>query len=387
MREPFLLILSTSGGAGHHRAAEALLDAARRSPTPIRAAHYDCLDFTSKSFKRFYSESYLAMVNSIPEVWGYLYSQAERKPYTKKGLLRVFDHFNYSRYLRSLRAMAPDVILCTHFLPYISLAERDLPKEGIRAPFVAATTDFDVHQLWVSGKVRRYYVHDEESAWQLASKGVDQTIIGVTGIPVDPGFAVRVDKHSARQHLSMPTDRFTVMILSGGFGVGHVQEIANGVVDLLGSYQTQTFNLMVVCGKNEALRKDLEKKTFPRNIYKNIMGYVSNVHELMDAADVLISKSGGLTSAEAMAKGLPMIIVDPIPGQETRNADMIVERGAGVLAHDYHNLVFKLRKAIADPKHLEMMRERTASLAHPRAADTILTDIFRHYLQPPSPHN
>jgi processive 1,2-diacylglycerol beta-glucosyltransferase len=387
MREPFILILSTSGGAGHHRAAEALLEATHRSPTPIRAAHHDCLDFTSKSFKRLYAESYLAMVNTIPEVWGYLYSQSEKKPYTKKGLLRIFDHFNYSRYLKTLRDMAPDIVLCTHFLPYISLAERDLPKEGIRAPFVAATTDFDVHQLWVNDCVQRYFVHDAETAWQLASKGIDQAIIGVTGIPVGSGFAGRVDKQTARQHLAMPKDRFTVMVLSGGFGVGHVQDITEGVVSLLGSFPSRAFNLIVICGRNEVLQKDLEKRTFPGNIHKSIMGYVSNVHELMDAADILVSKSGGLTSAEAMAKGLPMIIVDPIPGQETRNADMIVERGAGVLAHDYHNLVFKLRETINDPKRLEMMRERTSALAHPRAAETILNDILHRYLRPSSPHN
>ncbi len=382
MRKPFLLILSTSGGAGHHRAAEALLQAAQRSPFPLRAAHYDCLDFTSKTFKRLYSGSYLAMVNKIPELWGYFYSHSEKKSYSKKGLLRIFDHFNYNRYLRALRTLGPDLVLCTHFLPYVSLSERELLKEGFRAPFVAATTDFDVHQLWVDETVQRYYVHDEETRWQLQSKGVDPGIISVTGIPVDPGFSGRTEKGIARRQLKMPTDRFTVLVLSGGFGVGRVQDISNSVVNLLGSFPSQLFNLVIVCGRNDVLQRDLEKRTFPYNIHTSILGYVSNVHELMDAANVLVSKSGGLTSAEAMAKGLPMIIVDPIPGQEMRNASIIIERGAAVLAHDYHNLVFKLRQTIEDPGFLAAMRERTSTLAKPRAADDVISDIVQRFLRP-----
>lgn len=382
MHKPSLLILSTSGGAGHHRAAQALLEAAQNSPVPLRAEHYDCLDFTSKAFKRLYGGSYLAMVNSIPEIWGYLYSQAEKKSYSKKGLLRIFDHFNYSRYLKALLSIDPDLILCTHFLPYVALSERDLLKEGLRAPFVAATTDFDVHQLWIDRLVKRYYVHDAETAWQLGSKGIDPAIIGVTGIPVSAGFTQRGEKSVARRRVGMPADRFTVMVLSGGFGVGRVQEITNGVVDLLGTFTSQAFNLIVVCGRNELLRRDLGNKTLPHNVHASILGYVSNVHELMDASDVLVSKSGGLTSSEAMAKGLPMIIVDPIPGQEMRNAIMIVERGAGVLAQDYHNLVFKLRQSIEDPGRLATMRERTLALAKPHAAETIIDDVFRRYLRP-----
>ena len=382
MHKPSLLILSTSGGAGHHRAAEALLEAARNSPIPLRAAHYDCLDFTSKAFKRLYGGSYLAMVNSTPEIWGYFYSHTEKKPYSKKGLLRIFDHFNYNRYLKALRSLDPDLILCTHFLPYVSLSERDLVKEALRAPFVAATTDFDVHQLWIDKLVRRYFVHDAETAWQLASKGIDPAIIGVTGIPVSAGFSQRSEKSAARGLVELPTNRFTVMILSGGFGVGRVQEITGGVVDLLGTFTSQAFNLIAVCGRNEVLRNDLENRTLPPNIHAIVLGYVSNVHELMDAADVLVSKSGGLTSSEAMAKGLPMIIVDPIPGQEMRNANMIVERGAGVLAHDYHNLVFKLRQTIEDPGHLAFMRERALALSKPHAAETIIQDVVHRYLRP-----
>jgi processive 1,2-diacylglycerol beta-glucosyltransferase len=120
----------------------------------------------------------------------------------------------------------------------------------------------------------------------------------------------------------------------------------------------------------------LEKKKFPHNIEVQIFGYVTNVHELMDASDVLISKAGGLTSAEAMSKHLPMIIVDPIPGQETRNADMIVEHGAGFLALDLSNVRYKLRRVIENPDLLRQARRGTFQLAKPHAARDIVRDVF-----------
>jgi processive 1,2-diacylglycerol beta-glucosyltransferase len=122
MKRLSLLILSASGGAGHIRAAEALHRTARQSNLPLTTEHYDCLDFTSKSFKRLYADTYLHLVNRTPELWGYLYQKAESKPYRKKGLLELFDHFNYKRYLQFLSRFRPDAIVCTHFLPYISVS-------------------------------------------------------------------------------------------------------------------------------------------------------------------------------------------------------------------------------------------------------------------------
>ncbi len=375
MKNPFILILSTSGGAGHMRAADALLQAARCSGLPVRAEHYNCLDFTSKAFKRFYSQSYLSMVNHMPQFWGYLYSQSERQPYTKKGLLAVFDHFNYQRYIQYLTGLKPDAILCTHFLPYISISER-ARRSQITAPFFAATTDFDIHQLWVDAIVSHYYVFQEESAWQLAAKGIPRERISVKGIPVGQEFTKTTEHRLARQQLEIPTNRFTVMLLSGGFGVGRVKEIAQSISHVLESYSRQAFNLLVVCGRNEALRSELVQTGFPPNVHASVFGFVNTIHELMDAADILISKSGGLTSAEAMAKHLPMIIVDPIPGQESRNASMIVERGAGLLALDYHNLEFKLKKVIEDPSLLHDLKDAAEALSKPRAAAEIIHDVY-----------
>lgn len=370
-----LLILSATGGAGHTRAAEALEETAQSLDLPIQANHYDCLDFTTKGFKRLYSESYLAMVNKAPELWGYLYSRSEMKPYEKKGLLKLFDALNYKNYLKFLLDEKPDALICTHFLPYISISGA-LRKAGITASVFAATTDFDVHQYWIDSVVKRYYVHTEESAWQLRSKGVTADRIDVKGIPIKKEFASREERSAVRRRLSLYPDRLTILMVWGGFGVGKAEEMAKEVIGMLEIFPEQRFTLLVVCGRNEKLRRRLSEQSPLPHVDTHLFGYVENVHELMSASDVLISKAGGLTSAESMALGIPMIIVDPIPGQETRNAEMIVECRAGWKAMNIANLGYKVKRIVEKPELLEEARAATSFLARPTAARDILSDVY-----------
>jgi processive 1,2-diacylglycerol beta-glucosyltransferase len=377
MKQFKILILAASGGAGHLRAAEALHCTAQGMNLPMKTEHYDCLDFTSRAFKKLYGGTYLRLVNSTPELWGYFYQKAESKPYQKKGLIGLFDQFNYSRYLRFLASAKPDAIVCTHFLPYISISNV-IRQRGIETPVFAVTTDFDVHQYWVDPIVYRYYVYHEESSWQLQAKGIPSKSISVTGIPVMPEFLPRTPKREMRRLLKLDETAFTVLVLSGGFGVGRVQKIVDAVTQTVAAFPGRRFNILVVCGKNEAVRTSLQRKSYPPNVKAVIYGFVTNVHELMGASDVAVTKSGGLTSSESLVKGLPMIIVDPIPGQEARNADLIIEHGAGWKAVNMANLAFKLTNVLKSPSLLAQAREAAKQIARPMAARDILTNVYKH---------
>jgi processive 1,2-diacylglycerol beta-glucosyltransferase len=316
-------------------------------------------------------------VNRTPELWGYFYQKAESKPYQKNGLIGLFDQFNYGRYLRFLASAKPDAIVCTHFLPYISISNV-IRQRGIETPVFAVTTDFDVHQYWVDPIVYRYYVYHEESSWQLQAKGIPSKSISVTGIPVMPEFLPRTSKRQMRRLLKLDETAFTVLVLSGGFGVGRVQEIVDAVAQTLAIFPGRRFNILVVCGRNEDVRTLLQRKAYPPNVKAVIYGFVTNVHELMGASDVAVTKSGGLTSSESLVKGLPMIIVDPIPGQEARNADLIIEHGAGWKAVNMANLAYKLTNVLKSPTLLARAREAARQIARPAAARDILTDVYRH---------
>lgn len=374
MKPRSILILAATGGAGHLRAASAL-EQAGSAIDGISCTNRDCLDFTSRAFKHLYAHSYLAVINHAPELWGYLYSQAQGKPYRKKGLLKLFDDVNYRRYLKFLKDEQPDAIVCTHFLPYLSISKR-LRSEGVTAPVVAVTTDFDAHQYWVDDIVDRYYVHTDESAWQLAARGVPRERIRVLGIPVMPAFSRREDPSAVRKRLGLAPGRLTLLMVWGGFGVGKPESMVHEVVNALTMFPGTTCTLVAVCGRNEALRRDLERLKMPGSVELRVTGFVDNIHEWMNACDLLISKAGGLTSAEAMAMGIPMLIVDSIPGQETRNAEIIVEQGAGWKALDAANIGYKIKRIIEEPELLTRARAATARLARPNAARDILLDVL-----------
>ena len=375
MSKPFVLVLSSSGGAGHLRAGEALKQAAGALEGQLVCQHHDCLNFTTPLFKKLYGGTYLQMVNRAPELWGYLYSISESQSLRKKFLLKVFDHFTYHRYLRALRSFRPDALLCTHFLPYRAVSE-SLRRSGIKAPVFVATTDCDVHNYWIDPIVDRYYVYHEESAWQLSAKGVNSTKIRVLGIPIAPEFERRIPTKTARGELGVARDQFTLLIMSGGFGVGSIEDLVKHTCAVLASWRDQPMTVLVVCGKNHRARSHLESFAFPRNVDARIFGFVDNIHLLMAASDLLVSKAGGLTSAEAMASGLPMIMVNPIPGQEMRNADLIVEHQAGWKALNLSHFQYKLSSVLQEPGLLRRARRSTGLLAKPGAAKKILSDVL-----------
>jgi processive 1,2-diacylglycerol beta-glucosyltransferase len=375
VKQPYFLILSASGGAGHLRAASALAQAASAFDQPLKIRNEDCLDFTTKAFKKLYSESYLSLVNKAPELWGYLYSKAEAKPYSKKGLLQIFDDINYKSYLKFLKEEQPDAIICTHFLPFISLSTK-MRREGVTAPVFAVTTDFDAHQYWVDPVVGRYYVHSDESAWQLRSKGASADRIRVMGIPILPQFGSKKPTVEVRRHLGLPEDRLTILMVWGGFGVGKAEEMVQEVTAMLQIFSDQSFTLIAVCGKNEKLFNRLTASQTPPNVVTRILGFVDNLHEFMNASDLLISKAGGLTSAEAMSMGIPMLVVDPIPGQESRNAEMIVEHRAGWKALDIANIGYKIKRIVEEPRLLPEAQRATVELARPTAAGDIVKDVY-----------
>ena len=347
-RPPRIAVVACTGGAGHLRAGQALVETARSLDVPVEIEFWDVLSFTAPWFRRMYADTYLHMINRTPELWGYLYERTERHPHENSPLIRAFDRVNYDRYWRALKHFQPDVLLCTHFLAYLSIAQR-LRRWEMRPRVHAATTDFDVHRLWIHDVVDRYYVFHQESRWQLTSKGVDENRICVTGIPVHPPFTRRVAPESVRARLGLGERRTTILVVAGGFGVGRVHEIASTVASTLGRLQPRRYNLVVVCGRNEEALRRVRSAPPPPNVALHPVGFVDNMHDWMDAADLLVSKSGGLTSAEALAKGLPLVVIDPIPGQESRNADLMVEQGAAWKAIDLSHLAYKLTHILTTP--------------------------------------
>lgn len=373
-----LLILSTTAGAGHVRAADALKRTAEQLFASVEVEHRDILELTSPLFRNIYSQVNNTIAGHAPELWGMIYKKSETRGIIKPKhpLLKLFDQFNFKKYLKYLNDAKPDAVICTHFLPYVAISEQ-MKKKSWNIPFSSVPTDYDVHSLWISPLVKQYYIATDEAAWTVQSHGISEKNIFVTGIPVAPEFTNIRDRNSIRKELGLERDRFTIMILSGGYGIGVIDKLVPNVVEFLSTIKQKKFQVIVVCGKNKKLFDALSKIQIPNNISFKLYEYVTFIDKLMDASDILITKSGGLTVTEALAKHLPMLIFDPVPGQEGRNADYLCEAGAAQRVSSFINLRYKLNRLIVNSSILTQMKNQTITIARPHAARTIITDILQ----------
>jgi processive 1,2-diacylglycerol beta-glucosyltransferase len=356
-----LLVVSASAGAGHVTAARALEKTLAARHPQIEVRHIDILDLTSEAFRKVYAQGYLTMANRLPALWGYFYEQMDHPEIGRKKakLVALFDRLNYRRFFELVDEFRPDRIAATHFLP-AALQGASTP------PLSLAVTDFDVHAYWVSDRVARYFVASDEVAFRLHARGVARERIEVTGIPIDPAFGRAVDAARVRGELGLSEHTFTVLVTSGGHGRKDVSHTVQAVAATGAPLQ-----IVAVCGRNERAHESVRRLAVPDGVRVIPLGFVHNMHELMAVTDVAVTKSGGLTVSECLARALPMIVFSPIPGQEERNCDYLLEQGAALKAVDLDALRFKLQRVRAERALLQAMRERARAIARPAAAEAV----------------
>ena len=368
--ETSILILHATAGAGHTRAAQAI--AATLKPSGHTPLMVDTLDCTSPLFRRMYVKSYISLVQTAPELWGYFYDKSDvvPSPDSKRARARLaFDKLNSRAFKRLLDETKPEVIICTHFLPLELLS--DLKGRGkLNVPVHAVITDVSPHAFWVYPHIEHYHVATPSAARELARKGFPAGRISVTGIPVDPIFAHRAPAAETRAKLGLP-EKPTVLLLSGGFGIGPMKQ-------MLASFSESRSNLslVVVAGKNAELEQACQALAAKLPVPVKVHGFVTHMHELMDAADLIVTKPGGLTTTEILAKGKPMALVAPIPGQEQRNCEYLLEAGAAVRLYDVGDAAYSLETWLADEPRLKRMAAAARAIAQPQAAKEIAAALI-----------
>jgi processive 1,2-diacylglycerol beta-glucosyltransferase len=372
---PRILVLSASVGAGHMRAAEAVEAAARQIAPEATVENHDVLNFTNALFRRLYGQAYLDLVNRLPHVVGYFYDRMDQPSTSGRNrtdrLRLAVEKLNLKKFEKLLTGRPWDLVINTHFLPAELIAT--LRREGrFTAPQVTVCTDFDTHRLWVNQPCDRYFCATPEGREYLRYWGVPAAEIEVTGIPIMPAFAQPVDRPALLARHGLTGDRPVILQLCGGFGVGPVEEIFRGLLAL-----EKPIELVAVCGRNEELCTRLGQIAAPERHRVKVIGFTRQIDELMGVADLIVSKPGGLTTSEALARGVPMAIVNPIPGQESRNSDYLLEHGAGIKINHPALIELKLSQLLADAPRMNRMREAARSLGHPQAA----FDVVRSSLE------
>lgn len=366
-----ILILSASVGNGHTRAAQALEKTFRLKNAAAEIRHEDTLDFTNPLFRQIYGKSYIDLVNNMPEVLGWMYDQFD-EPWKNEKRRLFLEKMNTQPLVKMLREYQPDWIVCTHFLPAEIIS--DLKTKGkLNCPQAIVVTDFDLHALWLCRNYERYFVALDETKYYLETLKFPAEKISVTGIPIDPIFAETKDKQAMREKYDLDADKPTIILSAGGFGVGRIEI-------LLKSLQTirQSVQILAMCGRNEELKNKLAQAANGNENCRIIpVGYTTEMDEYMSASDLVVGKPGGLTTCEALAKGLIFVIVNPIPGQEERNSDHLLENGAGIRCNNLATLGYKVEQLLKDKERLNFMKENALRFARPNAANDIAERLLK----------
>jgi processive 1,2-diacylglycerol beta-glucosyltransferase len=373
-----VLLLSASAGAGHIRAAQAIEKAfaeiGESGGERREVQHLDILNYTNKVFRHLYSKAYIDLVNKMPEVPGWFYDKLD-KPWKNERRRLALDKLNTRPLVKLLREYHPDLIVCTHFLP-AEIVSWLKAKERLSSRQVIIVTDFDVHAMWLVHHYERYFVAIDEARAYLEALGIPPEKITVSGIPIDPVFGQTKNKQEMRAKHGLAPDRTTILLSAGGFGVGSVDALIAAMMSL--QHRAQ---IVAICGRNEELKQRLSRqaarlKEDVRVIVKPF-GYTNEMDELMTAADIVLGKPGGLTTSEALAKGLAFVIVNPIPGQEERNSDHLLEAGVGIRCNNLPTLAYKLDRLLADPARFAGMQASSRKMGHPNAAKEIVERLIQ----------
>jgi processive 1,2-diacylglycerol beta-glucosyltransferase len=367
-----VLLLSASAGAGHIRAAQALEKAFNELGTVDEIRHLDVLNYTNKVFRHFYSKAYIDLVNKMPEVPGWMYDKLDR-PWKNERRRLALDKLNTRPLVKLLRDYQPDMIVCTHFLP-AEIVSWLKAKERLASRQAIIVTDFDVHAMWLVHHYEQYFVAIDEARAYLEALGIPASKITVSGIPIDPVFAEKKSKVEMRRKHGLDPDRVTILLSAGGFGVGSVEPLIAALMPL-----QQRAQVVAICGRNDDLRKRLSKTAARAKADDNVLikpiGYTQEMDEYMTAADIVLGKPGGLTTSEGLSKGLAFVIVDPIPGQEERNSDHLLEAGVAIRSNNLPTLAYKLDRLLADGDRLAKMQSTSRKMGRPNAARDIVRCI------------
>jgi processive 1,2-diacylglycerol beta-glucosyltransferase len=389
-----ILIATITAGGGHLAAASALEEAWRGFRPDDAVERIDLLKFFSPLHRKIHSDGYIQLVERAPELWGLVFAKTDSPKVAQSlnKLKRAFPSNSRHRFERHVKHFKPDVVLCTHYLPVELLGQqrRDKEKDGHRkhaggihlrdattrqapalpGPFVVSiVTDFEAHALWMDSDVDLYCVAAEETKARLVARGASAENIIATGIPIAGKFSGKVDAKAVRKAYGLRDDQRVLLVLSGGFGMGPVAEILEELDKVPKEFQT-----VVVTGRNEELRRELAAKD--RKHPTHVLGFSSNMHELMAVSDLVITKPGGLTSSESLAMGKPLFILNPIPGQEAANSDFLLERGAAAKVNRVEDLPYRVGQLLGSKKLTEMAVAAKA-LGRPHAARSVCEEVAK----------
>ncbi len=359
------LIFSITTGQGHNQTAKVLSD--YFNSVGVKCSYLDVYEYINPRLSESVSKIYLMSTQKMPQIYGRVYSLFEKRPVDEMhGLPKVTTKMLAKRLEKLVKTIAPDFIICTHvFAALLVTCLGDHIAKRIKT--VGIITDFTIHPYWEDTRLDYYITASEALTNQGRKKGIAKEKIKPFGIPIDPKFEKKLSKEEAIAQLGLE-QKPTILVMSGSMGFGNILDeiLSLDKLDI-------DFQIVSICGNNEKMKKSIDELETAKKVYN--YGYVDNVDVFMDAADCIVTKPGGLTTSEALAKGLPMIMNNPVPGQEDRNVEFLLNAGAAIkVSRTYPIDDAVMQIFLSDRK--ERLGDSIRSIGKPRATQDLAEFII-----------
>ncbi len=365
-----ILLLHISVYSGHHSAALAVEKALKLLEPDVEVLNVNAVHYTNPFVEKVLNRTYMGVIRNKPEVWEYLYDNP--KVFRSISKLRDLIHrFNSGKLKTLLDEFRPDAIACTQAFPCGMVADYK-NSFGLKVPLIGILTDCYPHSYWLFDSVDYYIVNSEAATDRFVEHGIPREKIRTFGIPIDPKFADTVDMDGVRAKMGIDKKIPVVLIMGGGQGMGPIQEIVSSLNRI-----NRPIQMIIVAGSNKRLFNWFERRRYNFRMKSFVYGYASNIDELMAVSTLIITKPGGLTISEALSKGLPIIIINPIPGQEAKNTEYLLREGAAIKASSTGDAALLTEALLNHSLKLEQMRQNAGRIAKPNSA----IDIARLILE------
>ncbi|MBT8159493.1 MULTISPECIES: glycosyltransferase [Arthrobacter] len=356
-----VLILSAGVGSGHNSAAAAIHQACAARTDIAEVQVLDVLQVSSVLYRALLGKGYFVLVEGLPWLveWGY---DISNPPFRRRGPIDPWTRVNASPVISAIKRFRPTAIVCTHFLPAQLLASL-LLRGVVDAKTAVVTTDYDFQGLWLSGAFHMIFVAREEGRVELTALGLPPDRVKATGIPISKP----VGPAPVRDRNKPPM----LLISAGATGGDYAFSVVRQTM-----HMRSEFTATVVCGNNDVLRQRIEKLVATAGDRYRVLGFTTEMPQLLGRADLFVGKPGGLSASECMAAGLPMVLVNPIPGQEVRNGDYLMEQGAAVRCNSPATIGWKIDEVLREPGRLQRMQEAARRTGRPDAAADVLSGLL-----------
>ena len=374
-----VLIFYASYGGGHLNAAKSIENCIKNNYRDIDVELIDCMKYVNKTIEKVTTAAYREMAKKAPWAWGRIYSDAQKGP-----LAHITTRSNKImaiKLLKLLREKQPDLIISTH--PFGSQMCSYLKRKNkITSKIATIMTDFAPHDQWLVGHefTDYFFVAHDKMKQYLINKGIEKSKVFATGIPISEKFNEKYDKYEIIKKYDLNENKFTILFFGGGeFGLGKTR-----TVQIFENFVEETKNhdmqIIAISGKNEKMKSAFEEIVNNNNAKENvkIIGFSNEVPKLMSISNLVVTKPGGLTTSESLASNLPMVVINPIPGQEEENAEFLEEKGIAVWIKKTDNSKEVIEKLLSDKNKLENMKENTKILAKPNSTSDICKILFNN---------